>query len=128
MRAKAETIDEYVSWFPEDVRKRLERIRATVRKAAPKAEETISYGIPAFKLNGALIYFAAFREHISLYPVTSALKKKLGKELAPHTNPERKGTMRFPLDKPLPLALIRKIVKVRAQENLEGSRSRVKKK
>ncbi len=127
MRAKAESVDEYVSWFPEDVRKRLRQIRATVKKAAPKSEETISYGIPAFKLNGALIYFAAFKEHLSLYPVTAALKKTLGKELAPHTNPERKGTMRFPLEKPLPLALIRRIVEVRVRENLGRSSSRVKK-
>jgi uncharacterized protein YdhG (YjbR/CyaY superfamily) len=127
MRPKFEDVDEYIASFPPDVRARLRQIRSTIRQAAPKAEETISYGIPAYKRNGALIYFAAFKEHLSLYPVTSALKAKLGTELAPHTSPKQKGTMRFPLEKPLPLGLIRKIVKVRVAENL-GSGPRVKKK
>ena len=127
MRAKFESVDEYIASFPLDVRRRLQQIRGTIQKAAPKAEETISYGIPAYKQNGALIYFAAFKEHISLYPVTSALKAKLGRELSAHTSPERKGTMRFPLEKPLPLGLIRKIAKVRARENAEPH-LRVKKK
>jgi len=128
MRPKFENVDEYIASFPPDVRLRLRQIRSTIRKAAPKAEETISYGIPAYMQNGALIYFAAFKEHLSLYPVTSSLKTKLGRELAPHTSPERKGTMRFALEKPLPLGLIRKIVKVRAQENTEPRSARVKKK
>ncbi|HEY7816926.1 MAG TPA: DUF1801 domain-containing protein [Vicinamibacteria bacterium] len=128
MRAKFDSVDEYIASFPPEVRRRLREIRATLRKAAPKAEETISYGIPTLKLNGALIYFAAFKEHISLYPVTSALNAELGEELTPYTNPKRKGTMRFPLAERLPLGLIRRIVKVRKKENLEGSRAIVKKK
>ena len=128
MRAKFDSVDEYIASFPPDVRVRLRQIRSTIRKAAPKAEETISYGIPAYKQNGALIYFAAFKEHLSLYPVTSALKAKLERELAPHTNPKQKGTMRFPLAEPLPVALIRRIVRVRVQENAVPRSARVKKK
>jgi uncharacterized protein YdhG (YjbR/CyaY superfamily) len=127
MREKFHSVDDYIAAFPLEARRRLKQIRAAIRKTASKAEESISYGIPAYKLNGALIYFAAFKDHISLYPVTSALKAKLGKELAPHTSSKRKGTMRFPLEDRLPLGLIRKIVKVRVQENL-GSGPRVKKK
>ncbi|HMV48401.1 MAG TPA: DUF1801 domain-containing protein [Blastocatellia bacterium] len=110
------TVDDYIAGFPTDVQAMLEKIRATVRKAAPKAEETISYMMPAFKLHGALVYFAAYKNHIGFYPGPGgidAFKEELSAyELS-------KGTIRFPLDKPVPLTLIGKIVKFRVQQNLE---------
>jgi uncharacterized protein YdhG (YjbR/CyaY superfamily) len=78
-KAPPKTIDQYIAGFPRDVQRILETIRRTIRKAAPKAGETISYGIPTFKLNGPLIYFAAFKAHIGLYPVTAPVKEKFKK-------------------------------------------------
>ncbi|HEX6269907.1 MAG TPA: DUF1801 domain-containing protein [Anaerolineales bacterium] len=111
------TIDEYIAGFPPDVQEILEKIRMTIRKAAPDAEETISYQIPTFNLNGKyLIYFAAYKKHIGLYPAPIGnvdFKEDLSAYQA------GKGTLRFPLDKPIPFDLITKIVKFRAKENLE---------
>ena len=111
------SIDEYIAGFPRDVQPILRRIRETIRNAAPDAEESISYRMPTFKLNGVLIYFAAFKTHIGLYPITPAMKAKFKKEIARYG--AGKGTLRFPLDEPIPYALIGRIAKVRVRENLD---------
>jgi uncharacterized protein YdhG (YjbR/CyaY superfamily) len=115
-REIAHDIDEYISFHPESVRIQLEKLRQTICKAAPKAEEVISYQMPAFKLNGMLVYFAAYKNHIGFYPTGSGIAA-FKKELAPYET--SKGTVRFPIDQPLPLGLIGKIVKFRAKQNLE---------
>ena len=108
------TIDKYISTFPKDVQKKLESIRQTIKKSAPGAEETISYQTPAFKLNGHLVYFAAFKNHVSIYPAPRG-DAEFKKELSEYKG--GKGTVQFPLDKPIPLSLIRRIVKYRIKEN-----------
>jgi uncharacterized protein YdhG (YjbR/CyaY superfamily) len=116
-------IDEYISGFPADVRVILQKIRATVRSAAPHAVETIKYKMPTFMLNGNLVYFAAFKNHIGFFPpVTGA--KELGNQLSVYEGP--KGSLRFPLDEPIPYDLIRKIVEVRVRENLERMQAKQK--
>jgi uncharacterized protein YdhG (YjbR/CyaY superfamily) len=113
----AKNIDEYISGFPENVQEILEKLRATIKKAAPGAEETISYAIPAFKLNSRmLIYFAGFKNHIGLYPAPRG-KEAFKDDFAGYKG--GKGTIQFPLNEPLPLPLITKIVKFRVKENLE---------
>lgn len=109
-------IDDYIAGFPAEIRERLAKVRDTIRKAAPKAEEKISYGMPAFMLNGVLVYFAAFKNHIGFYPRNTAIRK-FKKELAPFTG--AKCTVRFPFDKPIPTGLIARIVKFRVRENLK---------
>jgi uncharacterized protein YdhG (YjbR/CyaY superfamily) len=119
------TIDEYIAGFPHNVQEILEKIRMTIRKAAPEAEEKISYQIPTFTLKGKyLIYFAAHKEHIGLYPAPRGIEK-FKKALSVYEG--GKGTVRFPLDKPIPFGLISKIVKFRVKENLERSKARAKK-
>jgi uncharacterized protein YdhG (YjbR/CyaY superfamily) len=108
------TVDEYIALFPADMQKKLTELRATIRAAAPAAEEKISYLMPAFALKGPLVYFAAFKEHIGFFPTSSGVKA-FEKELADYDI--SKGTIRFPLDKPLPLKLVRRIVKFRVAEN-----------
>jgi uncharacterized protein YdhG (YjbR/CyaY superfamily) len=108
------TIDDYIAAFPKDVQSILAKIRATIRRAAPGAVESISYRIPTYKLNGPLVYFAGFKGHVSLYPVTSPIKKKFAKELSSYQMST--GTVRFPLDQPIPYALIGRIVKFMVQE------------
>ena len=109
------SIDEYIGTFPEDMQKILEELRATIKAAAPEAEETISYNIPTFKMNGRyLIYFAGWKNHISLYPIPVG-SEAFNKQVAKYA--EGKGTLKFPLDKPLPLKLITKIVKLKLDEN-----------
>jgi uncharacterized protein YdhG (YjbR/CyaY superfamily) len=120
-----ENIDEYIAGFPQDVQERLEQIRMTIRKAAPGAEETISYRIPAFKLNGPLIYFAAFKAHIGMYPITTAVREKYKKELSVYEG--GKGTVRFPFERPIPYSLIGKIVKFKIKENLERAETKSRK-
>ena len=120
------TIDEYIAGFPKDVQEILEKIRVTIRKAAPDAEETISYLIPTFTLKGKyLIYFAAYKKHIGIYPVPTG-DAKFNEELS--TYQAGKGTLRFPLDKPIPYDLISKIVKVKVKENLAGAEPKGEKK
>ena len=110
------TIDEYTKTFPEDVQIILEKIRQTIREAAPEAVEAISYGIPTFKLNGRyLVYFAAWKNHIGFYPMPSGAKA-YKKELSVYK--QGKGSIQFPLDKPIPYDLVRKIVIFRVRENL----------
>ena len=110
------TIDEYVSTFPREVQVVLEELRQAIRKSAPEAEETISYGIPTFDLNGFhLVHFAAYKNHIGFYPTSSGITA-FKKELSLFKT--SKGTVQFPLDKPIPFDLIKKIVKYRVKENL----------
>ena len=114
-RKKFGSIDEYIKTFPPDVQKILERLRHTIRKAVPEAEEVISYQMPAFKLKGNLVYFAAFKKHIGFFPTASGVAA-FKKELSDYaTSP---GTVQFPLDKPIPYDLITKIVLFRKKENL----------
>ncbi|MGO4291708.1 iron chaperone [Chitinophaga sp. RAB17] len=118
------TIDEYIAGFPPDIQEILEQVRATVKKSAPKAEETISYGMPAFKQNGHLVYFAAFKNHIGFYPIPSGMEQ-FKAELAGYKT--GKGSVQFPLDEPMPLTLIGKIVKFRVKENEKKSAAKKKK-
>lgn len=110
------TIDEYIDTFPEDIHRKLEQIRQTIRKAAPEAKEVISYQMPTFRLNGILVHFAAFTNHISFFPTPSAIVK-FEKELTIYET--SKGTIKFPNNEPIPHKLIAKIVKFRAKENLK---------
>ena len=116
-KATFNSIDEYIGTFPEDIQKILKELRKTIKAAAPKAGERISYGIPTFTLNGKyLIYFAGWKNHISMYPIptgTEAFNKQISKYV------DGKGTLKFPIDKPLPLKLITKIVKLKVAENLK---------
>lgn len=110
----SQTIDEYIAGFPPPVQTRLEKIRATIRKAAPKAEEAIKYSMPTFVLHGNLIYFAAYKNHIGIYPTPRGIEA-FKEELAGYEG--GKGSIQFPLDKPIPYTLIGKIVKFRVLEN-----------
>lgn len=111
---KTDNIDLYINAFPSDVQERLRKIRDVVRAAAPDAEEKISYGMPAFAQNGILVYFAAFKNHIGFYPTPSGIAAFSG-ELSGCKN--ARGSVQFPLDRPLPLDLIRRIVLFRVREN-----------
>ncbi|HSY19992.1 MAG TPA: DUF1801 domain-containing protein [Candidatus Acidoferrales bacterium] len=115
-RIVAKDMDEYIGNFPKDVREILEKIRITIRKAAPRAEEKIGYGIPTFTLKGNLVHFAAFKKHIGFYPTPSGIGQ-FKQELSVYEG--AKGSVQFPLDKPIPFGLINKIVKFRVQENLK---------
>lgn len=115
MKAQYKTIDEYIKTFPVDIQSILEKMKQTIREVAPGATETISYRMPAFKLNGNLVYFAAFKNHIGFYPTPSGIEQ-FKKELSPYNG--SKGAVQFPLDKPIPFALVKKIVIFRVQENL----------
>jgi uncharacterized protein YdhG (YjbR/CyaY superfamily) len=121
-RVAPKDIDDYIAAFSPGVQSILEAIRVTIQRAAPDAAEKISYQIPTFTLNGNLVHFAAFKKHIGFYPPVRG-NEKLRNEMAPYAG--EKGNLRFPLDKRIPYALIRKIVKVRVRENLEraGRRS-----
>lgn len=115
------TIDDYVAGFPPDVRKTLRQIRATIRKAAPAAQETIKYEIPTYTLEGNLIYFAAFKSHIGIYPAPRgdpAFKDELSKYKG------GKGTVQFPLDEPIPLGLIRRMVQFRVRANRDAAKAK----
>lgn len=107
--------------FPSDAQQRLQKMRQTIKKAAPQANEKISYGIPAFALNGMLIWFAAFKNHIGFYPRTSAIAA-FKKELSAYKG--AKGSVQFPFEKPLPLALISRMVKFRVKENLSNAKKK----
>lgn len=125
-QAGPKDIDEYIATFPKEVQEILEKIRTTIRNAAPGAEEKISYQIPTFTLNGSyLIYFAAHKKHIGLYPV-SVGKAEFDDELSPYI--AGKGTAKFPLDEPIPFDLISKIVKLKVKESLERAGAKRKKK
>ncbi len=118
-RVKYKTIDEYFSYQPEETQAILETLRQTIIKAAPKAEEVISYNIPAFQLEGMLVFFAAYKNHIGFYPTSSGIanfKKELSKFKT------SRGAVQFPIDEPIPLGLVSKIVKARVKENMERAK------
>ena len=115
------SVDEYIKSFPKDIQRMLEELRTTIKDAAPLAEEVISYSMPAYKLHGMLVWFAAHTNHIGFYPRGSGIEEHK-KELAGYKL--SKGTIQFPIDKPLPFALITKIVKFRVKENRERDKSR----
>lgn len=120
---KPKNVDEYIASFSEETQVLLQQVRVAVRKAAPNAEEVISYNMPAYKCYGRiLVYFAGFKNHIGFYPISSAIKE-FQKELSVYKG--AKGSVQFPLNKPMPLNIISKIVKFRVKENLQ--RSKIKK-
>lgn len=121
---KPKDINEYIAGFAPEVQQLLEKVRSTIQKAAPEAVETISYGMPAFKLNGNLVYFAAFKSHIGFYALPSG-NEAFQKELSCYKT--GKGSIQFPFDKPLPLELITKIVKFRIEENVQKAELKKKK-
>ncbi len=113
---KIQTIDEYIESFDKDIQAILQKIRSVIKKSAPDSSEAISYGIPTFRLNGNLVHFAAFKNHIGFYPTPSGIEK-FKNELMEFEN--AKGSVRFPLTKPIPYDLIRRIVEFRVQETLK---------
>ncbi len=119
-RAAPKTIDEYIAAFSPEVRLILERIRLTIRNAAPGARETISYKIPTFTLSGVLVHFAAFKKHIGFFPPVRG-DAKLEKAVSAYAG--EKGNLRFPLDQPIPYRLIERIVKLRVKQNLSKAAS-----
>ena len=118
------TIPAYIENFPADIQKKLQQVYNTIKKAAPKATEKISYAIPTFYLEGNLVHFAAYKHHIGFYPGPSGLKA-YQHEIAAYKH--TKGAVRFPIDKPMPLSLITKIVKLRADENVLKAKLKKKK-
>jgi uncharacterized protein YdhG (YjbR/CyaY superfamily) len=123
-QAGPKTIDEYIAGFPDDVQEILERVRRTIRNAAPGAEEAIKYRMPTFTLNGNLVHFAGFKKHIGFYPVPTGIEA-FKKELSVYEG--GKGSVQFPLDKPIPYDLISRIVKFRVKENLKRAAAKGKK-
>lgn len=119
------SIDDHIAKFPMEVQAILEKVRATIRKAAPDAEETINYGIPTFTLEGNLVHFAGFKNHIGFYPTPSGIEN-FKEELSKYEG--AKGSVKFPLDKPIPYTLIGKIVRFRVKENTEKAKAKGKKK
>jgi uncharacterized protein YdhG (YjbR/CyaY superfamily) len=119
------TIDDYIATFPKEIQKKLQEMRATIKETAPDAEEKISYQMPTFYLKGNLVHFAAFKNHIGFYPVPTGIEK-FKKELSAYKT--SKGAVQFPLDKPLPVDLIRKIVKFRVAENMKKAEGKARKK
>lgn len=115
-KAAPASVDAYIEQFPPEVQAMLQKLRSTIKAAAPKAEEMISYMMPAYKYHGVLVYFGGYKNHIGFYPTGSGIEA-FKKELSVYKG--SKGTVQFPLDKPLPFALIKQIVKYRAQINLE---------
>lgn len=115
-KASYASIDEYIAGFPAEIQAKLQELRATIKAAAPGAEERISYQMPAFYLKGNLVYFAAFKNHIGFFPTSSGVAV-FKDELSAYES--SKGTIRFPLDQPLPLELVARIVKFRVAENLK---------
>jgi len=123
--SKVNDIDKYIAGFPEETQYLLDKIRATIIKAAPEAEEVISYQMPAYKLHGMLVFFAGYKNHIGFYPGAGGIEA-FKKEISVYKN--AKGSVQFPLDKKLPLQLITRIVKFRVKQNLEKAALKVKKK
>ena len=125
IRSTARTIDEYIAGFPTHVQVILEKIRETIRQAAPAAQETINYAIPTFTLHGNLVHFAAFDRHIGFYPTPTGIEH-FKNELSAYQM--AKGSVQFPLDVPIPYDLISEIVKFRVQENSHKAEAKAKKK
>jgi uncharacterized protein YdhG (YjbR/CyaY superfamily) len=120
------SIDDYIATFPEEIQARLESVRATIKAAAPGAEERISYQMPTFVLNGKLVYFAAWKNHIGFYPASSGVPEAFKEELSRYES--GKGTVKFPFSQPLPLELITRIVEFRVAENLNIAQAKARKK
>lgn len=116
---KSKDIDDYISRFPAEIQKLLQIFRKTIHDAAPDAVEAISYQMPTFKLNGNLVHFAAFEKHIGFYPIPTGIEAFKAELSAYKTG---KGSVQFPLDQPMPLDLIRRIVEFRVEENLRKSK------
>jgi uncharacterized protein YdhG (YjbR/CyaY superfamily) len=123
-KGKFSNVDEYIALYPAATRKGLNTLRKTIRQAAPKAEETISYNMPAYKLNGMLVFFAAMKNHYGFYPTASPMKV-FREKLTPYET--SKGAIRFPLDKPVPVKLVSEIVKWKVKENLLKEKFKSKK-
>jgi uncharacterized protein YdhG (YjbR/CyaY superfamily) len=113
-----QTIDDYIASFPQEVQEKLHLLRQTIKAVAPEAKEAIKYGMPTFVFHGNLVYFAAWKKHIGFYPITSEMEATIP-ELSAYSTSGR-GTIQFPLDQPLPVPLIQKIVASRVKENLEN--------
>jgi len=118
---KFKTVDEYISTFPASTKTILKELRKTIKQAAPQAEELISYNMPAFTFHGRLVYYAAYKKHIGLYPIPSAIRA-FQKDLSDYKT--SKGAIQFPLDRPIPFGLITKIVKFRVKENLQKGKTK----
>lgn len=122
-RPKFQTVEAYIASFPEDVQHILQKIRETVQKAVPQAEEVISYNVPAFKYNGWILYYSAYKNHFSLsFPPPFTVFDVFKKELAPYE--QSKSAIRFPLDKPVPVKLIKEMAIYRAKENRETGKKK----
>jgi uncharacterized protein YdhG (YjbR/CyaY superfamily) len=113
------SVDDYIATFPPDVQATLQAVRRAIREALPEAEEGISYQMPTFRLHGPLLHLAAYKRHYSLFGVTQGVLDALGKDLARYEGTGR-GTLRFPLDEPVPVKLIQAIARRRAEENQAG--------
>ena len=124
-RVITKNIDEYIALFPPDVQKKLNELRATIKAAAPAAKEKISYQMPTFELEGNLVHFAAYKKHIGFYPTPSGIDK-FKNELSAYEG--AKGSVQFPLDRPIPFDLVSKIVAFRVKENLERAEAKGKRK
>jgi len=124
-KVTCKTIDEYISQFSPEVQEILKKIRKVIKESAPDAEEKISYQMPAFALHGNLVYFAAFKKHIGFYPTSSGIEA-FKEELAKYVG--GKGSVQFPLDKPIPYELISEIVKFRVVANINHAEEKLKKK
>jgi len=121
--AEPKDIDEYIASFPKDTQEVLEKVRTTIREAAPDADETIKYDMPTFMFNGKyLVYFAGWKKHLGFYGITSTIIEKFKKELSAYVGV--KGSLKFPLDEPIPYDLISKIVKDRVKENMERAEAK----
>ena len=118
-QAAPQNIDEYIAGFPEDVQAILEKIRSTIKDVAPEADEAIKYRMPTFVLNGNLVHFAAFKNHIGFYPVPTGIEA-FKEDLSGYK--QGKGSVQFPLDQPIPYELIGRIVKFRVEENLRKAK------
>jgi uncharacterized protein YdhG (YjbR/CyaY superfamily) len=119
------TTSDYIAGFPRPIQRILKQVRNTIRKAAPKARETISYRIPAFMQEGPVVYFAAFKRHLGFFPTSSGIRR-FKKELSGYRG--AKGSVQFPLDQPMPLKLIAEITRFRVKENLERAQAKKKQK
>lgn len=124
-RHQPKNIDEYIAAFPPDIQVILQKIRATIHNAAPDAHEAISYAMPTFKLHGNLVHFAAFKKHIGFYPTPSGTEH-FQQQISGYK--AAKGSIQFPLDKPIPYDLITEIVRFRVEENLAAAEAKAKKK
>ena len=120
---KFKDADSYIAMFPGSTQKKLQQLRSIIKKAAPKAEEVISYNMPAYKLNGILVYFAGYANHVGFYPTASGMEA-FKQEFSGYKN--SKGAVQFPIDRPLPLALITKVVKFRISQTQEKQKNKSK--